>query len=248
MHGRFSCGPAPNLGMPALSCSISELYELRSRGEIGRVRVPVLLHLHGAFGLSETEVILAALARRTGFVFFAPDSFARKMRFSNCQIENCEIGTFPLADLYRRAELLDAVRRVEASPFIEPGPLVVSGFSEGGAAVSIWGGAVQADAYIIAGWSCSAPKNWGWADGLRTPDHKAVLHIQADRDPWFTRPGWRRRETAKPPWVREIIVDSDDHYVCRDERAQNAVTAFLDGIRSARGPVQASSEQDPFQR
>lgn len=137
LHGQFSCGPAPHLGMPDLSCSTSDLYKLHSREEIGRVSVPVLLHLHGAFGLAETEVILAALARRAGFAFFAPDSFSRKMRFSNCQIENCETGAFPLADLYHRAELLDAVRRVEACPFIEPGPLVVSGFSEGGAAVSI---------------------------------------------------------------------------------------------------------------
>ncbi|CAB3786479.1 hypothetical protein LMG27177_02016 [Paraburkholderia fynbosensis] len=42
--------------------------------------------------------------------------------------------------------------------------------------MSIWGGAVKAEAYIIAGWSCSAPKNWGWADGLRTPDHTGLYY------------------------------------------------------------------------
>ncbi|MFL9888871.1 hypothetical protein PQR66_38010 [Paraburkholderia agricolaris] len=219
--------------MTEISCSIGDLYGKNCCRELRGPRMPVLIHLHGAFGFSDSEVALSAIARKAGFAFFAPDSFSRKMRFSNCELNSCEIGQFPIADLYRRAELLYAVERIRDHPFIDSARLVISGFSEGGAAVAIWGGEVEAAAYVVAGWSCSAPETWGWAGGLRTPDDRPVLHIQAERDPWFLREGWQHIVGCHGPWVRELILDSDEHHVYRTAAAQNAALTFLEDIRDS---------------
>ncbi|WP_407854523.1 dienelactone hydrolase family protein [Burkholderia gladioli] len=197
------------------------------RPEVGG-RIPVVLHMHGAYGIGECEAVMATICNECGFAFVAPDSFARRYRKSNCIAGTIESGTFPPADVYRRAELIHAHEQLMNTAWVDPDRVVLSGYSEGGEAVAVWGHLVRCRAAIITAWSCRAPAEWGWADGLRLPAGLPVLQALAQGDPWFDRPGWHPSGLEPRAGLEQLIVaDCELHEAYRLEVVKQAYRRFL---------------------
>ncbi|AOJ04002.1 hypothetical protein WS70_19065 [Burkholderia mayonis] len=191
-------------------------------------KLPVVLHMHGAYGIGECEEVMAAISNELGLAFVAPDSFARKYRRSNCIAGTIESGTFPPADIYRRAEILHAFSELKKTPWVDANRIILSGYSEGGEAVAVWGHLVPCCAAIVTAWSCCAPAEWNWADGLRLRADLPVLQVIADGDPWFDRPGWHPALLeARESFEQVIVVGSTLHEVYRLEAAQQAYRRFM---------------------
>lgn len=194
------------------------------------LRLPVVVYLHGCAGIGLTTAQLPELAERAGFAVIAPNSFARDRRPRNCDPSDYSAGMFPPAWLYRRAELQHAVSQARELPWVDPERIVVAGFSEGGATVALWGDLVDTLGYIILGWTCTAPPDWGWLMGLRTPAERPVLAIVSADDPWFAWPGWRGHcgsETESHADLQSIVLEHTAHEVLYYPQAQDALVEFL---------------------
>ncbi|MDH1270470.1 dienelactone hydrolase family protein [Rhizobium pusense] len=191
-------------------------------------RVPVVLHFHGAYGFSDCEEVMRSVCNEAGYAFIAPNSFSRKYRRSNCIEGTTESGMFPPADLYRRAELIYAFEQVKNLGWADSDRVVLSGFSEGGEAVAVWGHLVPCRAAIISAWSCSAPPEWDWAHGLRLPNDVPILQVVSELDPWFDKPGWRPHYTTNRQSARQFFLPGSDlHEVYRLEMIQEEYRRFL---------------------
>lgn len=189
---------------------------------------PVLLHLHGAFGFSECETVLTELCYSMGIAFVAPNSFARRHRVSNCLSGSIETGGFPLADLYRRSELIYAYHALLQESWVDPNRIALSGFSEGAAAVSVWGSEVRCCAALVISWSCSAPHYCDWVDGLRLPPDVPVLQAVSAHDPWFDRDGWRTTRLPRRTAFRQLIFSNTaEHDVYILPSFQDACSQFF---------------------
>ncbi len=199
-------------------------------------RLPVVVYLHGCAGFGLTGARFQAIADESGYAVFMPNSFAREPRPRNCNVYDYSSGMFPAAWLYRRAELIDAVERARALPWVDPQRIVVAGFSEGGVAVALWGAEVEAAGYIVLGWTCTVPAGWDWLSGLRTPPESPVLAIVSREDPWFGSPGWQGDcGTAAPGHaaLESLVLDHGGHYVLAYPDAERALREFLGGVGAA---------------
>lgn len=199
---------------------------------------PVCLHLHGGFGFSECEEILTCLCTQLNMGLVAPNSFARRLRHPNIAPDSLDTGSFPLADLYRRAELLFAYQQLHSLEWVDQSRIILSGFSEGGAAVALWGGATNCCAALITSWSCSAPTHWAWANGLRIPETTPTLVLMAEHDPWFDRNGWRPHLNLYQGEHRCVIVPGTDmHDIFKMEEVQTEYLMFLKKLINKKGSV-----------
>lgn len=195
------------------------------------VRVPLVVFLHGCYGINlnlvENEV--GKLLNRAGYAMLVADSFARKLRKRNCNYSTYSSGMFPPAYLYRRAELVYTMKRVRALPWVDQDRVLLGGFSEGAVAVALWGGEVEASGYIIASWTCTAPPQFDWLVGLRTPPSRPVLAIVSRRDPWFNWSGWRGdcgTMAADRENVTSLVIDGAVHNVFAYPEAMEALVEF----------------------
>ena len=192
------------------------------------VSLPVVLYLHGCTGIGVTAAQLPLVAEQAGFAMIAPNSFGRAVRPKNCDSTTHSSGMFPPALLYRRAELIAAFDRLRQLDWVDPARIVLAGFSEGGIAVALWGGAVEVAGYAVLGWTCTAPPDWGWLVGLRTPTDRPALAMVSRDDPWYDWPGWRGDcLSADHGDVQSLVLERPGHVVLYYPEAQDALLKFL---------------------
>ncbi len=194
------------------------------------VRVPVVVFLHGCTGIGLVENKVGRLLDQAGYAVLLPNSFARDVRERNCDYSNYSSGMFPVAYLYRRAELISTVQHLRSLDWVDQDRIWLGGFSEGAVATALWGGEVDVSGYIIAGWTCTAPPQFGWLIGLRTPPSRPVLAIVSRWDPWFNWPGWQGdcgTMAADRNNVVSVLIDGSVHNVFAYPESTHALLDFL---------------------
>ncbi len=193
-------------------------------------RFPVVVFLHGCTGIGIPEHKLSQLLDDAGYAVIMPNSFSRRLRHRNCNYTTFSAGMFPVAYLYRRAELIYALSRIRSLNWVDHDRVLLGGFSEGAVATALWGAEVDARAYIVAGWTCTAPPEFEWLRGLRTPKTRAVLAIVSEHDPWHNWRGWRGHCGADVPEHHNIlsmvIEGASVHNVFVYPQAQQAIVEF----------------------
>jgi len=200
------------------------------------LRMPLVVFLHGCAGIGLVEHKVARLLDAAGWSVILVNSFARSLRKANCDYDDYRSGMFPVAYLYRRAELIHAIDRVRELPWVDQDRVLLGGFSEGAVATALWGAEVEVSGYIVAGWTCTAPPGYDWLRGLRTPPGRPVLAIVSRRDPWFNWPGWRGDCGSAAPGrgeVTSLVIDGAVHNVFAYPEAEAALKTFL---RAPLGP------------
>ena len=146
---------------------------------------PVVVILHGCAGIGSPERNIERILTQLGFAVLFPNSMSRRLRPRDCDASSGAWGMFPLVDLFRRAEMIDAMARLSELPWVDSGNLFLAGIGEGAVTVALWGGEVNATGYLIAGWTCTAPPELGWLGRLRTPVDRPVLAVVSRNDPHY---------------------------------------------------------------
>ena len=194
------------------------------------LQVPLVVFLHGCAGVGLVEHRVARLLDDAGYATLVVNSFARNVRQANCNYQTYAAGMFPPAYLYRRAELIYAVSRVRSLPWVDPNRLILGGYSEGAVATALWGGSVEVSAYIVAGWTCTAPTEYRWIAGLRTPVSRPVFAVVSRADRWHNWPGWRGdcgTMAGDRDNIVSIVIDGAIHNVFAYPETQLALLDFL---------------------
>lgn len=157
------------------------------------LHLPVIVYLHDAGGVSKKINHLMKALEFENFAMIIPDSYARAGRRSDCQgnvanPKKCAMS--PEVYLSRRSEMIHAVEAVRQLTWADQGNLFLMGTGEGAVAVALWGGEVEASGYILVDWTCTAPAELPWFDGLRTPTDRATLVLMPRDHRWADMPGW----------------------------------------------------------
>jgi endonuclease YncB( thermonuclease family)/dienelactone hydrolase len=177
----------PNPQPPVVGPLGSAYVRDRLKSLPGNVTWPTVVFQHGCAGIQAPERRVAGMLTRMGFAVVLPNSFARPQRPVDCVVGTGEWGLAPNVHLLRRAELVDAMSRVRALPWVDTANLFLGGFGEGARSVALWGGQEDVSGYLITGWTCSAPPGLEWLDGLRLPADRPLLAIVARDDPYYRR-------------------------------------------------------------
>lgn len=220
--GRDTVAIAGSLGAEHVQRRLAQIPEGR--------RFPVVVFLHGCTGIGIPEHKASQLLDNAGYAVIMPNSFSRRLRERNCNYSTFAAGMFPVAYLYRRAELIYALSRLRSLAWVDPDRVLLGGFSEGAVATALWGGEVDARAYIVTGWTCTAPPEFEWLRGLRTPKTRAVLAIVAEHDPWHNWRGWRGHcghDVPEHPNIVSLVIEGASvHNVFVYPQAQQAIIEF----------------------
>jgi len=222
MIGRYTYG---RMSMPSVAARLAALP--------ADVRYPLIVFLHDAGGVTGTVNRLLKSLESENFAVVLPDSYARQGRRTDCEgkpwnPENCAMA--PDIYLARRAELLYAVEAARHLPWVDQQNVFLAGFGEGAIAVALWGGEVEVSGYIVANWTCTAPAELSWADGLRIPGDRPVLALATRGHRWAGRPGWDGRcaDTATADAaLTSVTVDSGIRNVFALPEARRALIEFL---------------------
>ena len=86
--------------------------------------------------------------------------------------------------------MIHAVSRARQLGWVDPDNIFLVGLGEGGAVVALWGAEVAVNAYAVASWTCTAPPEAPWFEGLRTPLERPVLLLNGHATRWTGRSGW----------------------------------------------------------
>lgn len=142
----------------------------------------VVLYMHGCSGLIEIAHAAGRMYAEAGYVFVAPDSFARSDKPVSCRPEGPEGGLHRAVLSWRQAEVGHAIAQIRA---LTQAPIILAGHSEGAITAATFTGAPLV-ARVIEGWTCNA----GWPEyiGLAAPEAEPVLSLVGKRDPWFRLP------------------------------------------------------------
>jgi dienelactone hydrolase len=181
-----------------------------------RVAWPTVVFLHGCTGIQAPERRIAGMLTRMGYAVILPNSQARSDRPSDCNVGTGEWGLAPIVHYFRRAELRDAMSRVRSLPWVDMSNLFLGGFGEGAKAVALWGSREDVTAYLITGWTCIAPPELEWLDGLRLPTGRPVLAIVTRDDPyyrWIEPKGSCGGLAAGSRDVTSLVIDGSVHNV-----------------------------------
>lgn len=151
--------------------------------QVARVRVPVVVFLHGSSGLGlkaigEWQQWLAS----QGFASIAPDSFALPDRLTYKSPVDRE--WYEKVHALRASEIVMAVRALDSAAWADTSRLVLAGTSEGATAVARHGGNEFAGR-ILYSWSC---ENNYFVKEHKTavlPD-KPVLNVMSATDVFFS--------------------------------------------------------------
>ncbi|MDJ0945684.1 MAG: hypothetical protein QNJ30_19625 [Kiloniellales bacterium] len=170
----------------------------------GGAKRPVIVYLHGCNGLPWTHlpVFYLELAAR-GFVFVAPDSFARAYRPEQCGAQT------QWTTAARFAEIRYARDRLRAFDWVDPERLFLMGQSEGGYYAGAFQGAGFAGRIVM-----SAPCFEGRGDPRNT------LALWSKRDTWMRGLGCSQAR-------HKLALDGDIHAVIFVEEARAAIRDFL---------------------
>jgi len=157
------------------------------------IHFPVIVYLHDAGGISKKINRLMEALAVENFAMVLPDSYARTGRRSDCQgnvanPKKCAMS--PDVYLSRRSELFHAAAAVRRLPWVDRGNVYLMGSGEGAVAVALWGGEIDASGYILVDWTCTAPVDLPWFDGLRTPRDGPTLVLMPRDHRWAEMPDW----------------------------------------------------------
>ena len=157
------------------------------------IQFPVIVYLHDAGGISKKINHLMEALQVENFAMVLPDSYARSGRRSDCQgnvanPKQCEMS--PDVYLSRRSEMIQAVTAVRRLPWVDQGNVYLMGSGEGAVAIALWGGEIDASGYILVDWTCTAPVDLPWFDGLRIPRDRPTLVLMPREYRWAEMPGW----------------------------------------------------------
>lgn len=90
----------------------------------------------------------------------------------------------------------------------------------------MWGADIEARAYAVAGWTCTAP----WFRGLRTPLGRPVLLLNGRATRWAGRRGWDGLCAEQPgAYARatSVVIDTAVENVFALAEGRRALIAFL---------------------
>lgn len=220
--GRYTYG---RMSMPSVAARLAALP--------ADVRYPLIVFLHDAGGVTGAVNRLLKSLETENFAVILPDSYARRGRRTDCEgkpwnPENCAMA--PDIYLARRAELMYAVERARRLPWVDQQNVFLAGSGEGAIAVALWGGEVEVSGYVVANWTCTAPAELAWADGLRIPSGRPVLALATLGHRWAGRPGWDGRcadTAAADAALTSVTVDSGLRNVFQLPGARRALIEFL---------------------
>ena len=68
--------------------------------------------------------------------------------------------------------------------------MYLMGSGEGAVTIALWGGEVDVSGYILVDWTCTAPVDLPWFNGLRTPTDRPTLVLMPRDHRWADMPGW----------------------------------------------------------
>lgn len=168
-HGQVFA-PGPTIGGFIFGTIGSSDVRARLAEISDNVRYPVVVYLHDAAGISAKIYRLQKMLEVENIAMVLPNSFARTDRKADCQGKasrpvNCTMSP----DIYRlrHAELIHAVDAARRFSWVDQGNVFLMGSGEGAGAVALWGGEVDVSGYIIIDWTCTAPADQPWFDGLK---------------------------------------------------------------------------------
>ena len=209
-------GEAPDSRPPIVgplgSAYVQDRLKLLSR----QVTWPTVVFLHGCTGIQAPERRVAGMLTRMGYAVILPNSQARPNRPSDCNVATSEWGLAPIVHYFRRSELKDAMRRVRSLSWVDRRNVFLGGFGEGAKAVALWGGQEDVAAYLITGWTCTAPPSLEWLHGLHLPEDRPVLAIVTSDDPFYRRiepKGNCGGPVAGNRDVTSLVIDGSVHNV-----------------------------------
>jgi dienelactone hydrolase len=191
----------------------------------------LILYAHGCVGLTEMSKETGRFLARAGYVWVAPDSFARMTKPMSCDPTRRIGGLHRDVLRWRQDELRYADDRVAAIAGLRDVPVVLMGHSEGAIAVATVTNAPAA-ARIVEGWTCHA--GWPEYQGSAAPLAQPVLALVGESDPWFEAPVLHGDCGAylKGPRQRSLVYRAPDylagkHWLSSDRAAQVTILDFL---------------------
>ena len=134
-------------------------------------KIPVVLHMHGCTGIRTADSRWADVYADMGFLTILPNSFRRSNRKALC-----DNGMWGYRSQLRIEEIDYARQQISKIPWVDRNSIFLSGFSEGGNAISFYSGE-SFDAPIIIGTNC---RHAGGAP--RGPRNIPVLNIVGSMD------------------------------------------------------------------
>lgn len=191
-------------------------------------RYPLVIYLHDADGLTAVENSLMEEFETENMAALFPDSMAARRRVSDCTKDGCAMS--PEVYLARRAEMIHAVQKARRLPWVDPDNIFLVGLGEGAAVVALWGADVSARAYAVAGWTCTAPGEAPWFQGLRTPLDRPVLLLNGHTTRWSGRRGWDglcARQAVAHERAVSVMIDTAVENVFALAEGRRALIAFL---------------------
>ena len=178
-------------------------------------KVPVVLHIHGCKGIGAGDPGWADVYADMGYLTILPNSFQRSNRRALC-----ENGMWGYRSRLRIEEIDYAIQQISRIPWIDRNRIFLSGFSEGGNAISFYSGESFA-AYIIIGTNCS---HAGGAP--RAPRNIPVLNIVGSMDHYGYGNGCIVNRNVGGS--RLVIVKGAGHDVSQKAQARLAAQEFLE--------------------
>jgi poly(3-hydroxybutyrate) depolymerase len=191
-------------------------------------RYPLVIYLHDADGLTVNENGLMKEFEIENIAALFPNSMASRRRVSDCTGDGCAMS--PEVYLARRAEMIHAVSRARQLGWVDPDNIFLVGLGEGGAVVALWGAEVAVNAYAVASWTCTAPPQAPWFEGLRTPLERPVLLLNSHATRWTGRPGWDgscAERSGEYERAASVVIDTAVQNVFALAAGRRALIAFL---------------------
>lgn len=191
-------------------------------------RFPLVIYLHDADGLTVIENSLMEEFEVENVAALFPNGLASRRRASDCAGGECAMS--PEVYLARRAEMIHAVGRARQLTWVDRDNIFLVGLGEGGAVVALWGAEVAVNAYAVASWTCTAPPEAPWFEGLRTPVERPVLLLNSHATRWSGRPGWDGLCAERPgeyERANSVVIDTSVENVFALPAGRRALIAFL---------------------
>lgn len=191
-------------------------------------RYPLVIYLHDANGPTVDENSLMEEFEIENIAALFPNSMASRRRVSDCTGDGCAMS--PEVYLARRAEMIHAVSRARRLAWVDRDNIFLVGLGEGGAVVALWGAEVAVNAYAVASWTCTAPPESPWFQGLRTPLERPVLLINGRATRWTGRPGWEgscAERFGEYERAASVVIDTAVQNVFALAAGRRALIAFL---------------------
>ncbi|QIE45409.1 hypothetical protein G5B38_07685 [Pseudohalocynthiibacter aestuariivivens] len=190
----------------------------------------LVLYMHGCTGIISIAHDAGRMYANAGYIFVAPDSFAREDKPVSCRADPPEGGLHRAVLGWRQAELDHARAQLSALPGMDGAQMVLAGHSEGAVTTATYDGHGFA-ARVIEGWTCNA----GWPEyiGLNAPSTTPVLSLVGKRDPWFRLPVLRGDcGEFMDGNDQSLVFGRDDplykqHWLSKEPRVQKIILDFL---------------------